>query len=100
MVRLALLVGSDYTPGLPGIGPVTALEVLAAFPSPQGPPTADEVLTGLRKFEEWVRSGFIVGPTRATLRNKVKNTSLIPGMNLGSPITSHFCSLKVENDFF
>ncbi|OXU18387.1 hypothetical protein TSAR_010302 [Trichomalopsis sarcophagae] len=33
MIQLALLVGSDYTNGLAGVGPVTALEILAAFPT-------------------------------------------------------------------
>ncbi|KAE8253848.1 hypothetical protein A4X06_0g1182 [Tilletia controversa] len=31
LVSLAYLLGSDYTEGLPGVGPVTAMEVLAAF---------------------------------------------------------------------
>lgn len=32
MVAIAHLLGSDYTEGLPGIGPVTALEILGEFP--------------------------------------------------------------------
>ena len=32
MINLALMCGSDYTTGVQGIGPVTALEVLAEFP--------------------------------------------------------------------
>lgn len=36
MVLLALLVGSDYTVGLQGVGPVTAMEILAAFPPTKG----------------------------------------------------------------
>ncbi|CAN6628306.1 DNA repair protein Rad2p [Trichomonascus vanleenenianus] len=33
LIELALLLGSDYTDGLPGIGPVTAMELLADFES-------------------------------------------------------------------
>ena len=33
MVSIAHLLGSDYTEGLPGIGPVTALEILGEFPN-------------------------------------------------------------------
>lgn len=29
---MALLCGSDYTEGLPGVGPVTGVEILAEFP--------------------------------------------------------------------
>ncbi|PYH49669.1 ssDNA endodeoxyribonuclease RAD2 [Aspergillus saccharolyticus JOP 1030-1] len=40
LIRLAHLLGSDYTEGIPGIGPVTALEILTEF--------AD-----LEEFNEW-----------------------------------------------
>jgi DNA excision repair protein ERCC-5 len=36
LVSLAYLLGSDYTIGLPGVGPVVALELLANFPGPKG----------------------------------------------------------------
>ena len=45
LIRLAYLCGSDYTEGLQGIGPVSALEVLAEFPG--------EKLDGLRSMA-WV----------------------------------------------
>lgn len=46
LVRLALLLGSDYTEGVRGIGPVNALEVLRAFPGDDG----------LVAFREWLHS--------------------------------------------
>lgn len=45
LVDLALLLGSDYTDGLPGIGPVSAMEILAEFKAP-GKDT-------LREFKTW-----------------------------------------------
>lgn len=70
-----MLVGSDYTPGLQGIGPVTAMEILAAFPtSKQG-----EILTGLHKFKEWMSNGFVTGPPRNALKKKLKSTTMLPG---------------------
>ena len=33
LVQVAHLLGSDYTEGLPGVGPVTALEILGEFPT-------------------------------------------------------------------
>ncbi|PSN40490.1 hypothetical protein C0J52_05251 [Blattella germanica] len=74
MIQLALLVGSDYTPGLQGIGPVTALEVLASFPS-----TAENVLTGLQQFREWLNGGMKVGPGKTPLKNKLKNVQFSEG---------------------
>ncbi|KAL9084995.1 MAG: hypothetical protein Q9159_004961 [Coniocarpon cinnabarinum] len=41
MIAIAHLLGSDYTEGLPGIGPVTALEILTDFPE------------SLSDFREW-----------------------------------------------
>lgn len=74
MIQLALLVGSDYTSGLPGIGPVTAMEILAAFPS-----EGDDLLRGLINFSAWAKSGKIPGPGRTSLRNKLKNLQIEKG---------------------
>ncbi|XP_034934629.1 DNA repair protein complementing XP-G cells homolog [Chelonus insularis] len=76
MIQLALLVGSDYTLGIPGIGPVTALEILANFPS-----EGDDILQGLINFATWLRAGKIAAPGRTTLRNKLKNITV----DLGFP---------------
>lgn len=46
LIRVALLVGSDYTQGVHGVGIVNALEILAAFPG------AD----GLGDFRKWIYS--------------------------------------------
>lgn len=45
LISLAQLLGSDYTEGLPGVGPVTAVEILSEFPGKDG----------LDKFREWWR---------------------------------------------
>ncbi|KAI9769160.1 MAG: DNA repair protein rad2 [Geoglossum umbratile] len=43
LIRMAHLLGSDYTDGLPGVGPVTALEILSEFNSEDG----------LEEFKGW-----------------------------------------------
>ncbi|PTB68294.1 PIN domain-like protein [Trichoderma citrinoviride] len=43
LISLAQLLGSDYTEGLPGVGPVTAVEILSEFPGKDG----------LEKFRDW-----------------------------------------------
>ena len=43
LIRLAYLLGSDYVDGLPGVGPVVAMELLKEFPGEDG----------LQKFQEW-----------------------------------------------
>ncbi|KAF2632715.1 DNA-repair protein rad13 [Macroventuria anomochaeta] len=40
LIAIAQLLGSDYTTGIPGIGPVTALEIISEFPK-------------LEDFKEW-----------------------------------------------
>ncbi|TVU48015.1 hypothetical protein EJB05_07634 [Eragrostis curvula] len=46
LIRMALLLGSDYTEGVSGIGIVNAIEVVHAFPEEDG----------LKKFKEWIES--------------------------------------------
>ncbi|KAE8689315.1 DNA repair protein UVH3-like isoform X2 [Hibiscus syriacus] len=46
LMRMALLLGSDYTEGVSGIGIVNAIEVVNAFPEEDG----------LGKFREWIES--------------------------------------------
>lgn len=43
LISIAHLLGSDYTEGLPGIGPVTAVEILSEFPGREG----------LVEFRDW-----------------------------------------------
>ena len=45
LIRLACLLGSDYTEGLAGVGPVMAMELIKEFPG-EG---------GLERFAEWWR---------------------------------------------
>ena len=51
LISLAHLLGSDYTDGLPGVGPVTALELLTEFSS-EGV-SGEEPVAPLRRFREW-----------------------------------------------
>lgn len=44
LISIAQLLGSDYTDGLAGIGPVTAVEILSEFPNAS---------TGLEEFKDW-----------------------------------------------
>ncbi|KAJ3676310.1 hypothetical protein LUZ60_003722 [Juncus effusus] len=46
LIRMAMLLGSDYTEGVSGIGIVNAIEVMRAFPEEDG----------LKKFREWIES--------------------------------------------
>ncbi|XP_023718485.2 DNA repair protein complementing XP-G cells homolog isoform X2 [Cryptotermes secundus] len=76
LILLALLVGSDYTPGIQGVGPVTALEILAAFPAGG---TDDNILRGLRRFQDWWSAGMPVGSGKTSLKNKLKDIQLVEG---------------------
>lgn len=50
LIQLAFLLGSDYTEGIPGVGPVTAMEILFEFSEQE----KEELLeTPLRKFRDW-----------------------------------------------
>lgn len=76
LIQMAMLVGSDYTTGIRGIGAVTALEILAAFKSTEvaGETTATQsLLSGLRKFKSWWQDGQRSVGSAASLRKKLKN---------------------------
>lgn len=85
MVQLALLVGSDYTTGIKGIGAVTALEILATF-SPKdiadvsSSQKTSAVVACLTNFYEWwknSKTNTVIGNTMLhRLRNKLGNIEL------------------------
>lgn len=84
LIQLAMLVGSDYTVGINGVGAVTALEILAAFPqTPETEGSTDQyqsMLSSLRKFREWFQNGKQAGPNGKTiLKSKLKNVELFEG---------------------
>ncbi|KAK6527148.1 DNA repair protein rad2 [Arthrobotrys megalospora] len=67
MIRLAHLLGSDYTEGLVGVGPVTALEVLADFGG------GDDALHEFRAWWTKIQSGINVpGDEKSKLRKSLK----------------------------
>ncbi|OAD58361.1 hypothetical protein WN48_11323 [Eufriesea mexicana] len=90
MIQLALLVGSDYTTGLSGIGPVTALEILAAFPS-----EGDNLLRGLTNFYSWIENGKAAGPGKSTLRTKLQNLQIQKGFP-SQAVVQAYLSPKVD----
>nr|GEV09196.1 DNA repair protein UVH3 isoform X1 [Tanacetum cinerariifolium] len=71
LIRMAMLLGSDYTEGISGIGIVNAVEVLNAFPEEDG----------LQKFREWIESpdpsilGKVNGKEGSSTRKRGSNTS-------------------------
>jgi 5'-3' exonuclease len=77
LVLLALLVGSDYTPGILGVGPVTALEILAAFPTGS---RDDNILRGLQRFQDWWNGGMTKDSGKTSLKNKLKDVQIVEGM--------------------
>ncbi|XP_052894847.1 DNA excision repair protein ERCC-5 [Anopheles moucheti] len=84
LIQLALLVGSDYTTGIHGIGAVTALEILASFPpTPEQAGETSEMmsmLSGLRKFRDWWQHGRTgASGTRMALKSKLKNIDIGDG---------------------
>jgi len=77
MILLAMLTGSDYTEGVEGVGPVTALEIMAEFEG--------EGLARLKSFKAWwdkVQSEFGKDygmPIGNKVREKLRKLKLSPG---------------------
>ncbi|XP_055371808.1 uncharacterized protein LOC129605856 [Condylostylus longicornis] len=85
LIQLAFLVGSDYTIGIKGIGTVTALEILAAFPNI--PVVKNEttrvmsILSSLRKFRDWFNNNKTEGAdsVKVKLKTQLKNIEITTG---------------------
>ena len=62
LIRLAYLLGSDYTSGVRGVGVVNSMEILEAFPGERG----------LEEFREWMKrvSIFDEEPDESTMEGK------------------------------
>ncbi|KAI9772819.1 MAG: DNA repair protein rad2 [Candelina submexicana] len=82
LIRLAHLLGSDYTEGLPSVGPVTALEILSEFNSDRG----------LEDFKEWwqkVQTGerqkLLPEDSQSTFRKKFRRNATKIFLDPGFP---------------
>jgi DNA excision repair protein ERCC-5 len=60
MIALAMLLGSDYTDGVRGIGIVNASEVVAAYPG----------VDGLKEFKQWVQTFDVAEEARRRVEKK------------------------------
>ncbi|KAI8139414.1 hypothetical protein BJV82DRAFT_627178 [Fennellomyces sp. T-0311] len=72
LVQLAFLLGSDYTDGIPGIGPVAAIEILAEF-------TRDEdktIAAPLERFRKWYEGNHDENDFQRKFRKKHKNLDI------------------------
>ncbi|XP_070497118.1 DNA excision repair protein ERCC-5 [Chironomus tepperi] len=81
LIQLAMLVGSDYTVGLNGVGAVTAMEILAAFPPTEeenGTDNYQSLMSSLRKFRDWFENGK-QDMRHKGLKNQLKNVELLSG---------------------
>ncbi|KAL7753914.1 DNA repair protein rad2 [Sorochytrium milnesiophthora] len=66
MIRLAYLLGSDYTEGLQGVGAVTAMEIVGEW---QGE-------NGLAEFKHWINSGSTDGVDSSSIRKKLHKSKV------------------------
>lgn len=79
MIMLALLSGSDYTPGLTGVGAVTALEIIAHFPQNEKEST---IVQRLAHFAD----DFKKSKLKPIISSKLKKISISQGIDYNSMI--------------
>lgn len=93
LIEMALLLGSDYTEGIKGIGPVLAVEILAEF-------------TNLKNFKTWLDRNSVSIPDKEnmtslkkSLLNKVKNGKLfLPDSFPDKVVFDAYISPEVDKD--
>lgn len=76
-----MLVGSDYTVGLQGVGPVTALEIIAEFATNRIEEIGDpeELMIPLKRFRQWWQSKEMTNLRRKRLKNSLKELNFHEG---------------------
>ncbi|CAB3368985.1 Hypothetical predicted protein [Cloeon dipterum] len=81
LILLAMLVGSDYTIGLTGVGPVTALEIIAEFSANRNQEIADpeDLLIPLKNFKEWCESKELTNMRRKRLKTSLRDVCFHDG---------------------
>ncbi|XP_055681995.1 DNA excision repair protein ERCC-5 homolog isoform X2 [Lutzomyia longipalpis] len=79
LIQMAMLVGSDYTIGINGIGAVTALEILAQFPATSTGDSDTALISGLKSFKEWWHGSRHTSTKRSVLKGKLNNIVLTDG---------------------
>lgn len=94
LIELALLLGSDYTEGIKGIGPVLAVEILAEFGN-------------LKGLKEWYDKNTTnpdpkesdISSVRKTLSNRIKNGKLFLAETFPDSIVANaYLSAEVDSD--
>lgn len=95
LIRFAHLLGSDYTEGIPGVGPVTALEILTEFDT-------------LTDFKEWcskVQLGRpkdledqLTTPFRRKFRNTVQKRLFLPPGFPDARVDEAYLNPEVDSD--
>ncbi|XP_075211517.1 rad2 superfamily protein mus201 isoform X2 [Lycorma delicatula] len=93
LIELALLVGSDYTVGITGVGPVTALEVISMF----RPSSSNEssILTTLTAFKNWLQHP---SNSNSPLAKKLKDVRLEEGFPSKDVVEAYLQPLVDESE--
>jgi 5'-3' exonuclease len=76
LINIAMLCGSDYTEGIRGVGPVTAMEILAKFKG--------KGLESLQKLKSWwedAQKDVRISVTTSKLLTKLRDLDISEGMS-------------------
>jgi DNA excision repair protein ERCC-5 len=94
LISIAHLLGSDYTEGLPGIGPVTAVEIISEFSSSNG----------LEEFKAWweetqsrPKDADISTPFRKKFRRTQATKLFLPSGFPSPAVTEAYIKPQVDN---
>ncbi|KAJ1551502.1 DNA repair protein rad2 [Nowakowskiella sp. JEL0078] len=94
LIQLAILLGSDYTPGLTGIGSVSAIEIINLW-------TGDD---GLKEFSSWcfeIQKGNVTRKDLEVTKRKFMNLAKKLDIPSGFPenrVTTAYLSPQVDDD--